>query len=114
MGGLTDSAEWRVYNAYAPVPVEHKLFRAVRVAEDLDAAFELLALLSKGNIRDNRIQVPSMTLECDLQTAAFSLLERAPCGISNTPDQHLVKAQANQLLQPAQRHIQEPAGQSWA
>jgi hypothetical protein len=53
---LTDGAEWRVYNAHAPVPVEHKLFRAVRVAEDLDAAFELLALLSKDNMRDNRIQ----------------------------------------------------------
>jgi len=45
-----------VYNAHAPVPVEQKLFRAVRVAEDLDAAFELLALLSKDNMRNNRIQ----------------------------------------------------------
>jgi Restriction Enzyme Adenine Methylase Associated len=53
---LTDGAEWRVYNAHAPVPVEQKLFRAVRVAEDLDEAFELLALLSKDNMRDNRIQ----------------------------------------------------------
>jgi hypothetical protein len=53
---LTDGAEWRVYNAHAPVPVEQKLFRAVRVAEDLDAAFELLALLSKDNLRDNRLQ----------------------------------------------------------
>jgi Restriction Enzyme Adenine Methylase Associated len=53
---LTDGADWRVYNAHAPVPVEQKLFRAVRVAEDVDAAFELLALLSKDNMRDNRIQ----------------------------------------------------------
>jgi hypothetical protein len=53
---LTDGAEWRVYNAHAPVPVEQKLFRAVPIAEDLDAAFELLALLSKDNMRDNRIQ----------------------------------------------------------
>jgi Restriction Enzyme Adenine Methylase Associated len=53
---LTDGAEWQVYNAHAPVPIEQKLFRAVRVAEDLDAAFELLALLSKDNMRDNRIQ----------------------------------------------------------
>jgi hypothetical protein len=53
---LTDGAEWQVYNAHAPVPVEQKLFRAVRVAEDLDAAFELLALLGKDNLRDNRIQ----------------------------------------------------------
>ncbi len=53
---LTDGAEWRVYNAHAPVPVEQKLFRAVRIVEDLDAAFELLALLSKDNMHDNRIQ----------------------------------------------------------
>jgi hypothetical protein len=53
---LTDGAEWRLYNAHAPVPVEQKLFRAVRLTEDLEAAFELLALLSKDNLRDNRIQ----------------------------------------------------------
>lgn len=53
---LTDGADWRVYNAHAPVPVEQKLFRAVHVAEDCDAAFELLALLSKDNMRYNRIQ----------------------------------------------------------
>jgi Restriction Enzyme Adenine Methylase Associated len=53
---LTDGAEWRVYNAHAPVPVERKLFRTVRIAEDLEAAFELLALLSKDNMRDNRLQ----------------------------------------------------------
>jgi hypothetical protein len=53
---LTDGAEWRLYNAHAPVPVEQKLFRAVRLTEDLEAAFELLSLLSKDNLRDNRIQ----------------------------------------------------------
>ncbi len=53
---LTNGAEWRVYNAHAPVPVEHKLFRTVRIADDVDAAFELLSLLSKDNMRDNRIQ----------------------------------------------------------
>jgi Restriction Enzyme Adenine Methylase Associated len=53
---LTDGAEWRVYNAHAPVPVEQKLFRAVRVGEDVEGAFELLALLSKDNLRDNRLQ----------------------------------------------------------
>jgi hypothetical protein len=37
-------------------PVEQKLFRAVRVTEDVAAAFELLTLLSKDNLRDNRIQ----------------------------------------------------------
>jgi hypothetical protein len=53
---LTDGAEWRLYNAHAPVPVEQKLFRAVRLTGDVDGAFELLTLLSKDNLRDNRIQ----------------------------------------------------------
>jgi hypothetical protein len=53
---LTDGAEWRLYNAHAPVPVEQKLFRTVRVTDDAAAAFELLTLLSKDNLRDNRIQ----------------------------------------------------------
>ncbi|MER5454634.1 hypothetical protein ABT008_07620 [Micromonospora sp. NPDC002389] len=53
---LTDGAEWRVYNAHAPVPIEHKLFRAVRIEDDVDAAIELLSLLSKQNMGDNRIE----------------------------------------------------------
>ncbi|WBB76620.1 hypothetical protein O7602_14265 [Micromonospora sp. WMMD1128] len=53
---LTNGAEWRVYNAHAPVPVEHKLFRAVRIEEDFEGAVELLSLLSKENMRDNRIE----------------------------------------------------------
>ncbi len=53
---LTDGAEWRVYNAHAPVPVEQKLFRAVGIADDVQAAAELLSLLSRDNMRDNRIQ----------------------------------------------------------
>ncbi|MFG2083798.1 hypothetical protein ACGFI5_25845 [Micromonospora tulbaghiae] len=53
---LTDGAEWRIYNAHAPVPIEHKLFRAVRLEEDFEGAVELLSLLSKENMRDNRIE----------------------------------------------------------
>ncbi len=52
---LTDGAEWRVFNAHAPVPVEQKLFRAVRI-QDIDAALELLSLLSKDNMRENRFE----------------------------------------------------------
>jgi hypothetical protein len=52
---LTDGAEWRVFNAHAPVPVEQKLFRSVNV-EDVDAALELLSLLGKDNMRENRIE----------------------------------------------------------
>lgn len=53
---LTDGAQWRIYNAHAPVPVEDKLFRSVDVAADPDGAVELLELLSKENMRENRIQ----------------------------------------------------------
>lgn len=53
---LTDGAQWRIYNAHAPVPIEEKLFRKVDVAQDPDGASELLQLLSKENMRENRIQ----------------------------------------------------------
>lgn len=53
---LTNGAEWRIYNAHAPVPIEHKLFRAVRLEQDLEGAAEILSLLSKDNMRDNRIE----------------------------------------------------------
>lgn len=53
---LTDGAEWRIFNAHAPVPIEDKLFHRVRLAVDVDRAFEILMLLSKDDMRDNRLQ----------------------------------------------------------
>jgi hypothetical protein len=53
---LTDGAQWRIYNAHAPVPAEEKLFRSVDIADDPDGAVEILELLSKDNMRENRIQ----------------------------------------------------------
>ncbi len=53
---LTDGAEWRIYNAHAPVPIEHKLFQAVRLEDDIEAATEVLFLLGKDNMRENRIE----------------------------------------------------------
>ena len=50
---LTNGDEYRVYNAHAPVPVEEKLFRRVKVSEDVSAAAETLRLLSKERIREN-------------------------------------------------------------
>ncbi len=52
---LTDGREWRIYNAHAPVPIEDKLLRTVRVDGDLDEAADVLALLSKDNLRDQRL-----------------------------------------------------------
>jgi hypothetical protein len=45
-----------VYNAHAPVPIEQKLFRTVRIDEDLDSAYSVLELLSKDNMREMRIE----------------------------------------------------------
>jgi predicted type IV restriction endonuclease len=53
---LTNGAEWRVYNAHALVPIEQKLFRTVRIYEDLDSAYSVLELLSKDNMREMRIE----------------------------------------------------------
>jgi hypothetical protein len=38
------------------VPIEQKLFRTVRIDEDLDSAYTVLELLSKDNMRELRIE----------------------------------------------------------
>jgi hypothetical protein len=38
------------------VPIEQKLFRTVRIYEDLDSAYSVLELLSKDNMRELRIE----------------------------------------------------------
>lgn len=53
---LTNGAEYRLYNAHAPVAVEEKLFRRVHV-DDNKAAVETLELLAKNRLEDNRIEV---------------------------------------------------------
>jgi hypothetical protein len=52
---LTDGNEWRIYNSHAPVPVEQKLFRVVRVAEPDDTAAATLRLLAKAQMADHLI-----------------------------------------------------------
>ncbi|MBX3435304.1 MAG: hypothetical protein KF847_18460 [Pirellulales bacterium] len=52
---LTDGNEYRLYNTHAAVPIEEKLFRTVRLSEDLNAAAETLALLSRKRMSGNEI-----------------------------------------------------------
>ncbi len=47
---LTNGDEYRLYNSHASVPVEEKLFRAVRVSDHMGAPEQTLALLSKENV----------------------------------------------------------------
>lgn len=52
---LTDGNEWRIYNSHAPVPVEQKLFRVVRVADPSTNAAATLRLLAKVQMADHLI-----------------------------------------------------------
>jgi hypothetical protein len=52
---LTNGDEYRIYNAHAPVPIEEKLFRSVKVSDDGLRAADTLALLSKARMRENLI-----------------------------------------------------------
>jgi hypothetical protein len=53
---LTDGNEYRLYNAHAPVAVERKLFRTVRVADPESPVEETLQLLSRREMEENRIE----------------------------------------------------------
>lgn len=52
---LTDGDEYRIYNSHAPVPLEEKLFRTIRISDDDESAVKTLALLSKERMREKRI-----------------------------------------------------------
>ena len=56
---LTNGDEYRLYNAHAPVDVEQKLFRVVRISESdkQEYTIETLELLSKEKMGDNLLNV---------------------------------------------------------
>jgi len=56
---LTNGNEYRLYNAHAPVDVEEKLFRSVRVAdpEEKEELLDTLLLLSKEKMKEKELDV---------------------------------------------------------
>ena len=54
---LTDGNEYRIYNTHAPVAVDQKLFRTVRVTDNDPDVARTLELLSKDRLEENRIEV---------------------------------------------------------
>ncbi len=52
---LTDGNEYRIYNAYAPVHIDQKLFKRVVVASDEPGLAETLGLLSKAQLQSTVI-----------------------------------------------------------
>jgi hypothetical protein len=52
---LTNGDEYRIYNAHAPVPVEEKLFRAIRLSEEGARAEDVFDLIAKERMQENWI-----------------------------------------------------------
>ena len=57
---LTDGDEWRLFNAHAPVDVDDKLFRRVRISDDRGAAAEALGYLAREKITRAREVLSSL------------------------------------------------------
>jgi hypothetical protein len=47
----------RIYNTHAPVPVEEKLLRTVRISDGSPIVAETLGLLAKDQLTENRLEV---------------------------------------------------------
>lgn len=54
---ITNGDEYRIYNAHAPVPVEQKLFRSVRITDEHSRPEETLMLLSKEAMQEEEIEI---------------------------------------------------------
>jgi len=64
---LTNGDEYRLYNAHAPVPVEEKIFRTVRISDDDQRAEETLGPLSKERMQENQLNALWQTHFVDRQ-----------------------------------------------
>jgi predicted type IV restriction endonuclease len=96
---LTDGNDYRIYNAHAPVPIEEKLFRSVRVIGDAREVADTLDLLSKAQMRENLIEVLWQSYYVDRQIRATIEALFGP-----EPDTSLVRLVRNRLpkLSPAE------------
>jgi hypothetical protein len=96
---LTNGDEYRVYNAHAPVPIEEKLFRSVKVSDNALRAADTLALLSKTRMRENLIAALWKSTFIDQQIKG--VLERL---FGPDPDPAFVRLVRNRLpgLSPAE------------
>ena len=76
---LTDGNEYRIYNTHAPVVVDEKLFRSVRITDQDSSVAETLELLAKDHLEENRIEVLWRAQFVDRQVRA-ALEELLPPG----------------------------------
>jgi hypothetical protein len=94
---LTDGNEYRIYNAGSSGDLEKKLFRRVVVASDEPGAGESLALLSKDQVQENRIEVIWRAEKVDRQVK--NAVERLFSPASDAPADflHLIRKRAPDL-----------------
>jgi hypothetical protein len=97
---LTDGNEYRVYNSHAAVPIDEKLFRTVKVAEDPSLACETLALMSKERMRKNEMSLfwKSHFVDRQVQLAIRNLF-------SSTPDPSIVRLVSKKVPGVAPKEI---------
>src|ERR1035437_3419652 len=89
---LTDGNEYRIYNSHAPVPVEQKLFRQVRLTDPGSRPAETILLLSKAQLADHLIDELWKAHFIDRQILA--VLERL---FGPDPDRSLVRLIRSQV-----------------
>lgn len=112
---LTDGDEYRIYNAHAPVDVDEKLFRAVRLS-DADAqerTLETLLLLSKEKLAadDLRKLWEAYFVDCQVQRALEDMFAAPDSGIVRLLRKHvpeLTPAQVRGSLARADIRIDFP------
>jgi hypothetical protein len=77
---LSDGNEYRLYNSHAKVPIDEKLFRSVKIADDPAVACETLALLSKERMNESEIDVlwNAHFVDRQLKSAISELFSPAP------------------------------------
>ena len=90
------------YNAHASVPVEEKLFRAVRLTDDDPQLSETLVLLSKPGLQENRLEAHWQAQFVDRQVQAVLKGLFAP-----EPDASLIRLLRRRLDDLSRRDIEE-------
>jgi len=112
---LTNGDEYRLYNAHAPVDVEQKLFRVVRISQsDQDEyTLETLELLSKEKMGDNLLNVlwKSHFIDRHVSQALGELLQNDDASLirlvrKRTPE--LAPSEIRESLKRADIHIDFP------
>jgi len=90
---LTNGDEYRIYNSHAPVPVEEKLFRSVRISDEQARAEETLVLLSKERMKENWINVlwKAHFVDRQIRTAIETLFS------ATDPDSGLIRLLGRQV-----------------